>query len=542
MDSKYIYTNDKLAPIVDIKRFGENAKADKYEIAADKVISGFYGNGETRKTKLTAEGLNCSIVQTIVNEKLAGTYLPNLNQEDIKGLDKGSINNCLQSVQFTLSKGDVNGSFSLNFYPETKDGNSVFDLVKVMDIVTIKEQFTKNEGTAESPKYRIGTKTVFVGIVKNKKIVGQGTDSGGMRRVSISGISAAGLLSQYYINLDVSAMALTKQTANAKELSNELTFSLLKENPLKVETCVTKIWEYFNKIAMQLKTPKVAKMIKSLMGNTASEFFNFDKSTFYYPLGCIFKGEQTQNFFSTVDGVIPEPMYEKYAYCDPDTQKMRIMIRECPFPYAEPSDAAVLNTTNWNKLLKEKHIITTSLLKNFDFQKNDNEVYTVFYAYLNGYPIDEQRALVLSTMEDKKEDKTIIVADDKYELYGYRPLICHFIGYGMEDGKKDGNTNNNLQKANLKLRSWFENLPLMLNGSITIAMTQETDTTIQPGELVEIMGGIFYVEGITHSWNYGSGGDINISLSHGGIYNEISGQFSEIENIGTFTKLLENRK
>lgn len=44
----------------------------KYEKAADEVIAGKYGNGRTRKAKLTAAGYDYDLVQTIVNVKLGG--------------------------------------------------------------------------------------------------------------------------------------------------------------------------------------------------------------------------------------------------------------------------------------------------------------------------------------------------------------------------------------------------------------------------------------------------------------------------------------
>lgn len=44
----------------------------KYEKAADDVIAGKYGNGSTRRNKLTAAGYDSVLVQTIVNVKLGG--------------------------------------------------------------------------------------------------------------------------------------------------------------------------------------------------------------------------------------------------------------------------------------------------------------------------------------------------------------------------------------------------------------------------------------------------------------------------------------
>ena len=50
-----------------------------------------------------------------------------------------------------------------------------------------------------------------------------------------------------------------------------------------------------------------------------------------------------------------------------------------------------------------------------------------------------------------------------------------------------------------------------------------------PGDIVSFLKGEFYVEGVTHSWNYGAGGEVNISVSRGGIYT--NGFFFKYEGI-----------
>ena len=66
-----------------------------------------------------------------------------------------------------------------------------------------------------------------------------------------------------------------------------------------------------------------------------------------------------------------------------------------------------------------------------------------------------------------------------------------------------------------------------------------------PGDIVLFLGCEFYVEGITHSWNYGAGGEITISVSRGGKYN--NGKFADSDTqdkleIGKLSLILEGVK
>ncbi len=400
-------------------------------------------------------------------------------------------NTNLLSYQYSLSVNDISGSFSITFYPEYKDSlnksHSLFDDINKLDIVEIYENIAGNSD-----------KPTFTGIVKTKKYVAQANDQGGIRRLSISGCSIAGLVSQFYINLDVTAQALTDQLVEDKSISNKLTYDLASETTIK--NVVLKIWESFLNIAEQNGTPKIAEYIERFMGGT-DEFFDVDESlTLKYPLGCVFAGQQTQDFYSIIDGIIPPPYYEKFAYTDSSTGKMKIKIRKVPF-----------SSDDWAK--STTYILTALDVKAFDLSESDSEVYTTFYAYLNGSALDERKALILST-EELQKDTTLNWNPDKYKIYGYRPLIIHFLGYGLKDGADDSSL---MSEATEDLIDMYKNVDEMLKGSITLAMANDNEL-IQPGECVSFLGGQFYVEGISHSWNYGAGGEVNLSVSRGGSY------------------------
>lgn len=414
----------------------------------------------------------------------------------------------LQSYSFSYSRNNLAGSFSLTFFPETdtEEKARIFDNVHTMDIVEIREF----------------ERVVFVGIVKAKKYITQVNESGAIRRLSINGIAATGLLSLFYINLDTSACALTEQYKTQESLRTALTLENAGADK-PVGDIVSGIWKCFLEISSQLGTPKIAEYINDLMGKGTS-FFLFDDSTFHYPLGCVFDGERTQDFFSLVDKLIPEPIYEKLPCIE--SGKMKVKIRQCPF-----------DEGSWTAI--NPIMIDNRFVKSFEVTQSDSEVYTVFYAYLDGYPIEEEKALRLSTIKDEAIDNSL-QHSDKFKLYGYRPLMAHFIGYGTKDGESDSSTAGSIEAMSKKLKAWYENLPDMLSGNITMPLVDTGGKPPMPGDIVSFLKGEFYVEGVAHSWNYGSGGDVNISVSRGGIYT--NGIFSKYEGITDKIAAFEEKK
>lgn len=501
MNARQIIYNQKFHP--DITVYGKGKESENVRVARE-VIAGKWGNVEARKKALEKAGYTYSVIQAIVNDiALNKNYAQNIQFNE--KVSAAEMLSAVQSVQFTLSVNDISGSFSITLFPEA--GNkSLFDLISVMDVVEIKE----------------AGKPVFTGIVKRKNYVAQANDSGGLRRISISGTAITGLVSQFYVNLDTSAMAITDQIVNDVSIAKDLTLQMAAKSNIGVNEVVKTIWEYFIKIASQNGTPEIADYIKTLLGDT-EKFFVFDDSKFFYPLGCIFKGQQTQDFFSVVDGVIPSPVFEKFAVMGSDG-KMKIKIRQVPF------DADKWSAQKYPKMVESK------VIKGLSLAMSDNEVYTVFYAYLNNSPLDEQKSLILSTMEKKKD--SVLVDSKKYLVYGYKPMIAHFIGYNNADGKKDSDSQSAMAEMSKKLKEWYENLPDMLSGTITLAMTDFDEKPIMPGDVVEFLSGEFYVEGVTHSWNYGAGGDISLTVSRGGKYE--NGKFKgEISRLTSLMALLQ---
>ena len=450
----------------------------------------------------------------VIKDPETGNIVKSKNSDAELVFSAGKNTNLL-SYSFTLSINDISGSFSATFYPDYNDGKgnifSLFDDFKKLQIVEIYE----GNGTSSE-------KPVFCGIIRSKKYVAQTNDSGGHRRISITGTAITGLVSQFYINLDVAACAMTKQLRTQADLINKLTINGKKEE--EVKEIIKMIWDCFYEISQQIGTPKIKEYIERFCGSIYS-LFDVDDSKFFYPLSCVFKGQTTQDFFSLVDEIIPSPCYEKFAYMD--NGKMRIKMRLVPF-----------SSDKWSELKVRK--IPSTVLQSFDLTESDNEVYTAFYAYLNGYPVDEQKSLMISKTFDQAGVDEVLKDSDAFKTYGYRPMIAHFIGYGTKDGEQDSDTTRSMAEMSEKLKEWYENLQDMLKGSLSLSMVfdgKSSTVKIQPGEVIEFLGGNFYVEGVTHSWNYGSGGEVNLSVSRGGKYS--GGKFEgKIENITNIMNLV----
>ena len=468
--------------------------------------------------------------QTLPEEPIYGTDVDSQITFSLTG------DTSLQSYQFSLSKNDVNGSFSLTFFP----GKTKFDDIAILDIVEIYENRIENGSSllgAFNPGRRKNS-PVFIGIVKSKKYVAQVTDGGIVRRLQVSGISAAGLVSQFYLNLDSTAMILTKQIKETANLRTKLTAEIAGENK-PIKDVLKKVWDFFCNLAETNGTVAIKTLID---GTNISGIFDCDNSPIYYPFANLALGEQTQDFYSLIGGLTPEPIYERFATMDYDSGKMKIVIRQVPFRDDGAADVyqnSKGKSVNWNGVFNRD--LRSNEVKSIDLTVSDKEVYTVFFSYLNGYPIENNKLMKLIALEDEKGNPMLTFDDKKYQTYGYRPLIATFNGYDKSKKADDKNTESNLAKINKNMREWFGNLDRMMSGSITLAMTYNDDRPIMPGEVIGFLGGQFYVEGISHSWNYGQGGDINLSVSRGGDYDK-GGKFHPFSGISEKINLLENRK
>jgi hypothetical protein len=395
----------------------------------------------------------------------------------------------------------MRGQFSLTLYPEDETEGHLFDRIKILDVAVFYESNAAGNLLVPQP--------AFVGVVHSKRYVNQTTDSGANRRLMVSGTSIAGLVQDFCINLDVSVSVVTEELAAAAAFSKKLTIDLIGRN--KVSDVVAHIWRAFLEFSSQnkmLSNPKVADYIIRWMG---ADFFSFDETEFHYPIANVFNMQSTRSFHDLINGIIPYPVYEKYPCMKNGRTKIRI--RESPF-----------DRDTWN-IMPYKEIDPVAV-KDFDVSESDNEVYTFFYAYLDGSPVQFDKALIL-TAQGAKASQESAVNREKYGIYGYRPLFAHFIGYDKDN--KNQSVSRNLKKLSERMAGWYSRVDEMYSGSITL----ETDLKEEmpgPGERVGFMGGVFYVTAAEHRWGYLRGPETIISISRGGDY-DAAGGFHRLENI-----------
>lgn len=439
----------------------------------------------------------------------------------------------LQSFNFSLSNGDLDGSFSLTFFPDRfgKD-SALFDVIAKLDVVLIYEGYTvinfpdeKTRINAASNQY--AAYPVFTGIIRTKKYVTQMGDSGATRRMSITGTAITGLVSQFAISLDVEAACLTKQFEALESFRKSLTIK--NSEATKVKEIILSAWDAFCELSNQLGTPKMLEYINRFMGGSDA-FFDIEDLDLGYKIGSLFRGETTHDFFSIADYVVPSPYYEKTAYTNRDG-KMKIRIRQSPF-----------DADKWSKNQKIK--LDGRHVKSFELTESDSEVYTVFFTYLDGSPIEERKTRVIAS-QNGNTNSLVQYDAEKFKVYGYRPLFASFRGYTPSDSDSDSDSKKTgeeaMREATKNLRNWYGNLENMLSGSITLAMTYRNETNfIMPGDVVEFLGGEFYVDGVSHSWTYNGGGEINLSVSRGGKYE--NGSWARLSGVTDKIKMIENRE
>jgi len=421
----------------------------------------------------------------------------------------------LREYNFKTSVDDVRGQFSLTFYPDEFDGSDpIFDQINVFDIVEIYESKNHFKQYYEGSMLSAKIQPTFTGVVRSVKYASQVGGTNVTRRLVVSGHSVAGLVAEFYMNMDTSAQVITEELAAQENVAKSLTISLLENGnkPLKLEEAINKIWNEF--VNLSCKYKKISNPeIYEVLTKWAGKFFDIDKDiTFNYPLGCVFDAKTTQSFFDIIERLIPYQVYEKFAYMDRSTGEMRIKIRECPF------DADKWAEIEYKDPKLEDKKLPLKLVKSLDIERNDKEVYTVFFAYLDGYPIQMEKAIILAKQnKESKSAPALVDYEEKYSRYGYRPLFVHFIGYSKAEGEDDTSTEEKLKALNERLMNWYGDMELMSHGQITMSTDLSMDMP-QAGEKISFIGGEFYVSAAEHRWSYKGNPETVLTVTRGAIY------------------------
>ena len=173
-----------------------------------------------------------------------------------------------------------------------------------------------------------------------------------------------------------------------------------------------------------------------------------------------------------------------------------------------------LGFSSWDKLEKNKTELDPAIVKGFDFDVSDDEVYTAFFSYVIGSPIEQDKALRLAAQTGGFGNEKVEIYNKKAAIYGYSPLTVNFNGYGTKE-----------KTASDPEESKDEKTPMC-------------------GEIVSFLGGEFYVNEVEHTWNFGGNPETKLTVSRGGNYEKK--KFAPLEGITKryvlFKQLLDTAK
>lgn len=415
----------------------------------------------------------------------------------------------------------TNTSFRLLFTPiADDDGLTWFDKIHITDIVTIKEMGI----------------TKFVGIVTDRRYSSRMTGEGASRNIFISGTSIGNLLSRFILTLDLHLYD-TDTFAEVQNLSLKVGLTQKMKSGNVVAPILEKIYSAFFDLATKMgQINKAGVGIKSLLDYYVD--FSSDLSddiVLRYPISLSIFNVGDNNIWSILSNLVGPPINELFPQFDSSDGKYHVVFRQAPF---EPDD--------WKKLKLNR--LAPLIITDCDFGSNDSEVYTYYLAILAGSGRDEKRAMV---MDADGPAKMVVRDEEKWKKYGYKPLIIQFKYFDREKWDEMSSLTTTMLNLSSMMQRWFEHNDEFLSGSIEFMTIDDNwwpGYIQQPqlGERMRFLEGEFYIEEITHSWQYDGSMVSRINISRGYVYNPSGDMIEPILNPGRkadviLRKNIENR-
>lgn len=404
----------------------------------------------------------------------------------------------LLSYSFSKSVSNFSGNFQITIREETdmtiyseNERKPFIDKVHALDVVKIIEN-DNNEPD-------------FIGIVTTISFTG----TEGNKTINISGYSIEYLLEFFTISLDATAMAWANTYVNVDSKNRDYKSTNGGSDSASIKEVCKTSYNYFCNIANQYKkltNTKIMDLINKFMG---SDLFDCpDSLKFKYPIASNILQNSTINWSNYIRNLLPQNVYELYGIIT--NGKVKIRAREVPF-----------SAGAWNKLEKTK--IKDYALINYTLTKSIDEVYTNFYSYVEGSSLAPD---FWNRLNASSEGNILAETNnEKTALYGYKPLQCNFIGYNTES-KVD--IQKQFKELNKNLADWYGKLDEMYDATITVVNIQN-EPIAAIGEVVQFLGGEFYVVGTEHSWQYGVSPKVTYHCERGGKYT--NGKFTELTGI-----------
>jgi hypothetical protein len=435
--------------------------------------------------------------------------------------DEAGAYSKLLGYDFSEAVNDLEGRFSFTVENEEaeQDGRTVFDIIPIRSVVHI------YEGDPDHP--------AFAGIIRTRHLGAAMTSQGAQRTITFAGKSIAGCIAEYAVSLDVRIQGVSDAVGKTKTLTHKLA-----HDGVTIKEFMKTSWEHFKEVSETagISTKGTAAIIENFAGDF-DEFVTVsgENQTLFYNIATPFYN-QSNNYIAEVwRHILPEPVYEIFSYCDEGAPK--IMARQVPF-------GSPRSGSGWQNL--KLYLIRPVSLISYELNQSDEEIYTVFMAYVIGSARD--RSFYMGANQTGEDD--IAVHDrEKQKIYGFKPLEISFTGYdrqGNTENKDADSLKSALKELNELAAYWYSRLDEMYSGTITICTDfKNPRTNPRAGQRAKFMGGEFYIERADHSWKFGKTPTIRLSVSRGMIYGDDGkmkpGDAGVISNAGRRFRELEEK-
>jgi hypothetical protein len=429
---------------------------------------------------------------------------------------KDGVQSKLLGYTFSEATDDLGGAFTFTVENEETDGDgkTVFDAIPIRSVVKIFESDEKQPA--------------FVGIVKRRHIKSSMTAQGPKRSIVFSGKSIISVIAEYMVSLDFKIMNVPNAIDKTMDLKKKI-----GTMDLPIKDFMTITWDFFLEMGMgtnAVGATKMGELIEKFVGADMGAYITgAGNQNIHYPIANAPFNQGNNVIGDLWHNVLPQPVYEIFAFCDREDGKPKIMAREAPFSAKDWLDLNIYE-------------IDPLDLIDYDLTQSDDEVYTVFYSYLIGNSMSPEFNIA---KDQDKQDDVVAYDSGKMAIYGYKPLEVSFRGYDKSYAETDVRKSA-FKELNEKARYWYGRLDDMFSGTITL-LTDFTgekrngkDGNPRAGYRARFLGGEFYINKTEHRWNYGGAPTITLSVSRGMAYDRNSGEMTGvIPEIGKRFKELE---
>jgi hypothetical protein len=426
--------------------------------------------------------------------------------------------NVLVSYEFKDSLRTIENQFSLNLtLAKNEKGDNWYDLIYLNDLVFIYE-FDELK---------------FIGIVRNKRYASQMGSDGPERSIAISGLSLAGLLAQFKIIID---QFLYAGTQTAIQANQQLKAKLQELNGAgaPMGRIIKTIYDAFFTFALDMgrQIEKENKMAFPFgIKNIIDKFVEFDTGisddiVLKYPIALSIYNTGENDVWSILQGLLTPPFYELFFRFNSSLGKYSGVFRQAPFE----STAWLSLPVSWCPAV---------YIHDHNFGVSTDEIFTYYLCLVAGSGYTDSKGILLSS-ESTGYGSLSATDQEKWAIYGYRPLITEFKYFDTDQKSTYLTVAETMKSLAEMLKRWYQHNDEFLSGTITVNTIPRNYNDSKYGKLNSprigdkfyLAGGEFYIEEITHSWRYGGPMSTILGVSRGYKYDTAGNQLGKIKDLG----------